>query len=47
VLGYGIGMAFLPPYFPDGSVVEVEARGRRLACRVVHLPFVKKPRGGA
>ena len=47
VLGYGIGMAFLPPYFPDGTVVEVEARGRRLACRVVHLPFVKKPRRGA
>jgi aminomethyltransferase len=47
VLGCGIGMAFVPPDVPDGDVVDVEARGRRLACQVVHLPFVKKPARGA
>ena len=43
VLGCGIGMAFLPPGVGDGEVVDVEARGRSLACQVVRLPFVKKP----
>lgn len=47
VLGCGIGMALLPPGLADGAVVEVEARARRLPCRVVHLPFVKKTTGGA
>ena len=47
VLGCGTGMAFVPPDVPDGDVVDVEARGRRLACQVVHLPFVKKPARGA
>ena len=36
-------MAFLPTGALDGEVVDVEARGRRLACQVVRLPFVKKP----
>ncbi len=47
VLGCGIGMAFLPQNVVDGDVVEVEARGRRLACQVVHLPFIQKPSRGA
>jgi aminomethyltransferase len=47
VLGCGIGMAFVAAGTLDGEVVEVEARGRRLTCRVVHLPFVKKPGRGA
>ncbi len=47
VLGCGIGMAFVPPDALDGEVFDVEARGRRLACRAVHLPFVKKPGRGA
>ena len=47
VLGCGIGMAFVAAGTLDGEVVDVEARGRRLACQVVHLPFVKKPGQGA
>jgi aminomethyltransferase len=43
VLGCGIGMAFLPPDLAEGAAVEVDARGRRLTCQAVHLPFVKKP----
>jgi aminomethyltransferase len=42
VLGHGIGMCFLPPGIADGAPLDVEARGRRLQCNVVHLPFVKK-----
>jgi aminomethyltransferase len=47
VLGCGIGMAFVPPELVEGDVVDVQARGRRLPCRVVRLPFVKKPLGRA
>ena len=42
VLGHGIGMCFAPPDMPDGAALQVDARGRRLPCRIVHLPFVKK-----
>jgi aminomethyltransferase len=47
VLGCGIGMAFLPTDVADGDVVDVEARGRHMACQVVHLPFIQKPARGA
>ena len=40
VLGNGIALAFLPPGVPDGTPVEVDVRGRRLAARVTALPFV-------
>ena len=46
VLGRGIGMGFLPPDLPEGTAVDVDARGRRLACNVVALPFVAKAKGG-
>lgn len=42
VLGCGIGMCFLPPATPPGAPVEVEARGRRVPCKVTALPFVPK-----
>ncbi len=42
VLGRGIGMAFVPADVAPGTAVQVEARGRRLAGRVVKLPFVKR-----
>jgi len=42
VLGRGIGMCFLPPELAVGSAVDVEARGRRLACGISALPFVSK-----
>jgi aminomethyltransferase len=42
VLGHGIGMCFAPPDMPDGAALQVDARGRRLPCRIVYLPFVKK-----
>jgi aminomethyltransferase len=47
VLGCGIGMCFLPPSVETGVVVEVEARGRPLACRVTRLPFVTKAKPAA
>jgi aminomethyltransferase len=47
VLERGIAMAFVGNDVPDGEVVDVDARGRRLQCKVVHLPFVKKPARGA
>src|SRR3954447_26373514 len=45
VLGTGIAMAFLPPTVEPGAVVEIEARGKRLAGQVVKLPFVEKKKG--
>jgi aminomethyltransferase len=42
VLGHGIGMCFLPRDITEGTALHVEARGRKLPCKVVHLPFVKK-----
>jgi len=41
-LGCGIAMAFLPPDVPDGTAVEIDARGSRLEGRVVPMPFVKR-----
>ena len=35
-------MAFLPPDVEDGAEVEIDARGSRLAGRVVPMPFVKR-----
>jgi glycine cleavage system T protein (aminomethyltransferase) len=42
VLGHGIALAFLPPDVEDGTAVEVDVRGSRLAGTVVPTPFVKK-----
>jgi aminomethyltransferase len=42
VLGHGIAMAFLPPAVEPGAPAEIDLRGRRLAARVVKLPFVTK-----
>jgi aminomethyltransferase len=41
-LGSGIAMAFLPPDVEDATTVEIDARGSRLAGRVVPLPFYKR-----
>ena len=42
-LGYAIGMAILDiDYTEVGTPVEVEVRGRRIACEVVPLPFYKR-----
>lgn len=41
VLGHGIALAFVqPPFAADGTTVEIEVRGSRLAGRVVPTPFV-------
>ncbi len=40
VLGHGIAMAFVTPGLADGSEVEVDVRGSRLAGRLVPMPFV-------
>ncbi len=40
VLEGGIALAFLPPDTPDGTAVEVDMRGKRLAATVVTPPFV-------
>jgi aminomethyltransferase len=42
VLGHGIALAFLPPELEDGTAVEVDVRGSRLAGAVVPTPFVQK-----
>ena len=35
-------MAYLPPdAAAEGAQVEVDVRGRRVACKVVPLPFYK------
>ncbi|MGI8808944.1 MAG: glycine cleavage system aminomethyltransferase GcvT [Acidimicrobiales bacterium] len=39
-LGRGIALAFLPPPLKAGASVSVDARGQRLAARVVYPPFV-------
>lgn len=41
VLGHGIALAFLPPSWSDDNL-SVDLRRRRLAARVVPLPFVAK-----
>lgn len=44
VLGHGIALAFLPPDIADGTAVEIDVRGSKLAGSVSPLPFVaKKP----
>jgi aminomethyltransferase len=43
-LNRGIAMAFLPPPLRAGAEVSVDARGQRLAARVVDLPFVRRRR---
>ena len=44
VLGHGIALAFLPPDVADGTAVEIDVRGSKLAGSVTPLPFVaKKP----
>lgn len=41
-LGKAIAMAYLPPdAAAEGAQVEVDVRGRRVACKVVPLPFYK------
>ena len=45
ILGHGIGLAFVPPEVGPGGVVELDARGRRVAARVVTTPFVSKQKG--
>jgi aminomethyltransferase len=45
VLGHGIGMGLLSAGLAPGADLQVDARGRLLACRVVALPFVKRSSG--
>jgi aminomethyltransferase len=46
VLGHGIALALLPTATADGlDAVELDLRGRRVAARVVPLPFVAKQKG--
>ena len=40
VLGHGIALAFVEPGVGEGTAVEVDVRGTRLAGRVVPTPFV-------
>jgi aminomethyltransferase len=37
----GIALALLPPEVEDGSVVEVDVRGRAESFEVVKPPFVR------
>jgi aminomethyltransferase len=39
-LGTGIALALLDPAARPGDVVEIDVRGRALACEIVKLPFV-------
>jgi aminomethyltransferase len=41
VLERGIALAFLPPNVEDGTAVEIEVRGSRLAGLVTPTPFVR------
>ena len=43
-LGHGIALAFLPPHAREGHEVTIDARGQRLAARIVPTPFVRRPR---
>lgn len=43
-LGRGIALAFLPPSLREGASVSVDARGQRMAARVVYPPFVSRRR---
>ncbi|MGH3674068.1 MAG: glycine cleavage T C-terminal barrel domain-containing protein, partial [Pseudonocardiaceae bacterium] len=39
-LGTGIALALIDPATRPGDMVEIDVRGRPLACEVVTLPFV-------
>jgi aminomethyltransferase len=42
-LGIGIGMGYVPPEFAKaGTVVEIEARGKRAPALVVPKPIYKR-----
>jgi len=43
-LGRGIALAFLPPPLRLGASLSVDARGQRMAARVVYPPFVSRRR---
>lgn len=43
-LNRGIALAFLPPPLRAGATVSVDARGQRMAARVVYPPFVSRRR---
>ncbi|MCI4340926.1 MAG: glycine cleavage system aminomethyltransferase GcvT [Thermoplasmata archaeon] len=44
-LGYGIGLAYLPPELAaPGTPLEIELRGRRMPASVEPLPFVRAER---
>ena len=43
-LGRGIALAFLPPPVKAGASVSIDARGSRLAAKVVSPPFVSRRR---
>ena len=43
-LGRGIALSFLPPALRLGASVSVDARGQRMAARVVSPPFVSRRR---
>jgi aminomethyltransferase len=40
ILGRGVGLAFLPPSVADGTLVEIDVRGRMVPARVTKPPFV-------
>lgn len=40
-LQVGIALALIDPSISEGSVVEIDVRGRRLACEVTKPPFVQ------
>jgi aminomethyltransferase len=40
LLEHGIAMAFVPPGLDDGTPVEIDVRGSRIAGRIVPMPFV-------
>jgi aminomethyltransferase len=42
VVGHGIALGFVPPEVGEGTAVEVDVRGTRLAGTVVPTPFVTR-----
>jgi aminomethyltransferase len=40
MLGHGIALAFLPPQIADGTLVEIDVRGRLVPAKVTKPPFV-------
>ncbi len=39
-----IGMAYVPASMPSDAEIEIDIRNRRVAARLVPLPFYKRPR---